>query len=67
MFKDIKGFEGKYQINEYGVVKSLPRRKGTIFSKERILKQDINNCGYVRVTLCSNDRCKKYSGSPIGI
>lgn len=60
MFKDIKGFEGKYQINEKGDVKSLSRRKGAIVCKERILKKDINNAGYERVTLCKDDKCKKY-------
>lgn len=60
MFRDIKGFEGKYQINEYGDVKSLSRRKGSVIAKERILKKDINSVGYERVTLCKDDKCKKY-------
>lgn len=60
MFKDIKGFEGKYQINEKGDVKSLSRKKGTIVCKERILKVDINSVGYERVTLCKDGKCKKY-------
>ena len=53
-FKDIPGFGGKYKINERGIVKSIARRK------EKILKYDINNCGYIRVTLCKNGVPKKY-------
>ena len=59
MFVDIKGFEGKYQINQYGVIKSLSRLKGSIVCKERILKPDENNCGYLRVTLCKDDKKKR--------
>lgn len=35
MFKDIKGYEGKYQINEYGVVKSKSRQKGAVFLQRK--------------------------------
>jgi hypothetical protein len=59
LFRDIKGFEGRYQINEFGEVKSLPRQKGSIFSKERILKQEENSAGYMRVTLAKDGRNKR--------
>ena len=37
IFKDIVGYEGLYQISNYGNVKSFPR-KGTDTKEERILK-----------------------------
>ncbi|GMG71790.1 hypothetical protein ShirakiTB12_02580 [Priestia megaterium] len=60
MFKDIKGYEGRYQIDEQGNVKSLSRQKGSVICKERILKHEKNNCGYHRVTLCKNDKKKRF-------
>ncbi|MGY3716761.1 NUMOD4 motif-containing HNH endonuclease [Sutcliffiella cohnii] len=60
MFKDIKGYEGLYQINEYGEVKSLARRKGSVFCNTRILKQERNNAGYMRVTLCKENKTKRH-------
>lgn len=47
-WKDIKGFEGFYQISNLGRVKSLVR-KGT--PKEIILKQQTNAYGYWQVGL----------------
>lgn len=49
IWKDIKGYEGKYQISNFGRVKSLPRN-GTI-NKERILKTKLTKFGYERVYL----------------
>lgn len=60
MFKDIKGFEGVYQINKNGEVKSLARVKGSVSAKERFLKQETNNAGYKRVTLCKDNKTKRY-------
>lgn len=54
MFKDIKGYEGLYQINERAEVKSLIRKKGGL------LKPDVNNCGYLRITLCKNGKTKRF-------
>ena len=57
IWKDIKGYDGLYQISNLGRVKSLERyRKGNGGSltivKETILKQSKNNKGYYRVELC---------------
>lgn len=65
-FKDIKGFEGLYQISNYGRVKSLSRIynqfDGYSFSKheyrERILKCCFHKQGYVLVQLSKD--CRKY-------
>lgn len=51
MFKDIKGYEGLYQMNKFGEVKSLARKKGTIFSKERMMKPETTRTGYMRISL----------------
>ena len=48
VWKDIKDYEGFYQVSNLGRVKSLPRN-GTI-KTSRILKQNIV-CGYCQVTL----------------
>lgn len=48
VFKDIKGYEGLYQISNYGSVKSFK------WGKKRILKLANNNKGYLVVTLCKN-------------
>jgi hypothetical protein len=62
IWKDIKGYEGLYQVSNYGRVKSLERivdhkKTGKVFHKERILKQ--NTCyGYKTVILCKNSKTK---------
>nr|WP_302597842.1 NUMOD4 motif-containing HNH endonuclease [uncultured Cellulosilyticum sp.] len=58
MWIDIKGYEGLYKISDSGQVKSLKnhgRRK-----KDRILKFDISNNGYLRVTLSKNNKQKRF-------
>ena len=60
MWKDIKGFNGKYQINEYGVVKrteyisTTKKSNGSTykrFFKEKILSEHIDSIGYYAVSL----------------
>lgn len=56
VWKNIKGYEGLYQISNLGNVKSLSRtlvrKNGSIFSvKERILKHQNDPKGYPTVTL----------------
>jgi hypothetical protein len=46
IWKDIVGYEGLYQISNYGEVKSLKN------NKERILKPGITTPGYLKVSLC---------------
>ena len=56
-WKDIKGYEGKYQISNMGRVKSLKREAwakwGIKIIKERIKKTSIKN-GYTAITLNNN-------------
>lgn len=64
VWKDIKGYEGLYQVSNMGRVKSLERtfidkigRKQHI--KERILKPTPNHNGYLQVILCISNGKKK--------
>jgi hypothetical protein len=68
IWKDIKGFEGLYQISNYGRVKRLSKKvfnKGLVhgkeyfISKEIILKNATISKGYQGVTLTKNK--KRYS------
>jgi hypothetical protein len=62
IFKDIKGYEGMYQISNLGNVKSLSRPRSetqkNMITKDRILKSSISNRGYKRVILVK-DKIKK--------
>lgn len=65
-WKDIQGYEGKYQVSNYGRVKSLARyRKNNgnsqSFQGERILKQSVNNKGYCVVELCRDAKRKRHT------
>ena len=62
-YRDIKGYEGLYQISNLGNVKSLDRM--VLYSngvnrlhKGRILKQSIGSNGYLLVSLCLESNCK---------
>ena len=63
-WKDIKGYEGKYQVSDCGKIKSLARDKflpnGTFHShlEEKILVQRINRYGYPCVHLYKNRKMK---------
>ncbi|UUW40520.1 homing endonuclease [Enterococcus phage vB_Efm_LG62] len=52
LWKDIKGYEGLYQVSNLGRVKRL---KGKYISTERILKPTKHTTGYLRVKLCKNN------------
>ena len=54
IWKDIKDYEGHYQVSNLSRVKSIK------FGKERILKQHINKGGYYYVCLLKNGKHKNY-------
>jgi hypothetical protein len=67
IFKDIKGYEGLYQISNLVCVKSLERfadvsNGGKRLVKQRILKTCMmgTNCGYVGVVLCKESKYKSF-------
>ncbi len=61
IWKDIKDFEGLYQISNLGRVKSLERiDKSNHLVKEKILKIFKTRNGYLKVVLCKNGKQKNY-------
>lgn len=58
IWKDIRDYEGLYQISNKGNVKSLGNNKT---KKEKILKQPVDKRGYLFVCLWKNGVQKKYS------
>lgn len=55
IWRDVVGYEGLYQVSNYGNVKSLSREvnngNGTYFTKEKILKPMENHKGYLGVEI----------------
>ena len=51
-WRDIKGYEGLYQVSSEGRIKSLK------WNKERILKPSMDKDGYLLVTLCAGGKPK---------
>jgi len=60
IYKEIKGYDGIYQVSNLGNVKSLDHycvnRLGTGKQTGRVLKQQKSNKGYLRVTLSYNKK-----------
>lgn len=55
MWKDIQGFEGRYQVSDDGVVRSLERQDNLGRPvAERILRPGTTSFGYPKVSLCVN-------------
>lgn len=53
-WRDIEGYQGIYQVSNFGRVKSLK------FGKEKILRPRKTRNGYLRVNLCKNEKLKGY-------
>jgi len=64
-FRDVKGYEGVYQISNYGNVKSLSRtvnnNGGVTVRKERILKAGRGSNGRMYVVFSLDGKAKTYS------
>ncbi len=58
IWKDIPGYEGKYQVSNTGRVRSL-NYNGT--GKTKVMKPSTNKLGYKRINLCKDGKKKKYS------
>ena len=54
IWKDIKGYEGKYQVSSLGNVKSLLDKQ--LNKREIILKPSLNHKGYLRVYLSKDSK-----------
>jgi len=64
-WKDIEGYEGYYQVSNYGNVKSLERIKrgkgnAKIKLNEKLLVQRLDYCGYLVVHLCKEGKVKTF-------
>ena len=57
IWKDIRDYEGLYQISNKGNVKSIGNNKT---KKEKILKSSVDTIGYLFVGLCKNGVQKRY-------
>lgn len=53
IWKDIRGFEGKYQVSNFGRIKSYPNKS---WSTERILNPWKNYEGYLLIDLCKDGK-----------
>lgn len=65
LWKPIKGFEGLYEISNFGRVKSLSRKRnkrggGFYWDKEKILKDHPTGTNYRFVALCKEGKYKHY-------
>ena len=58
IWKDIKNYEGIYQINNFGKIKSAYKKGNNCNNK--ILKVSYTYNGYERVGLSKNNKTKKY-------
>ena len=62
IWKDIKGYEGCYQVSNMGRIKSLSRKvwngKNYFWTSERILRPGIDRDGYFLVNLSKNGKAK---------
>lgn len=62
IFRNIPGYEGLYQVSNFGRVKSLKKQVWMAYNqcygtrKERILKAGLNEKGYLHVILCNSIR-----------
>ena len=61
IWKDVKGYEGLYQVSDEGVVISLPRQYGNRFIAGRILSTNrLTRDGYRRVSLSKDGKPKEF-------
>ncbi len=63
IWRDIKGYEGCYQVSSFGNVKSLDRfvhhsTSGKTKLKGRVLKKGVSSNGYYHVVLCKDGKTK---------
>lgn len=61
VWKNIKGYEGLYQVSNLGRVKSLVFRNNVCcLNKEKILSLNKQKKGYISVILCKNGKPKMF-------
>ena len=64
IWKDIKGYEGLYQVSNFGKIKSLTKKivqkKREFYKKETILNGYSRKDGYLMVNLFKNQKCRHF-------
>lgn len=64
VWKDIKGYEGLYQISNFGNVKALEKSvwngKTNLYFPEIIRKPNFDKDGYLNITLSKNSKAKTF-------
>ena len=60
IWKDIKNYEGKYQISNLGKVRSLLDNRGKCRNKPIILKPSLNYKGYITINLTKYNKQKHF-------
>ena len=68
IWKDIRGYEGLYQISDFGRVKSLKRTTtGKHIRKvpEKLIALNVNKDGYIQVNLWKDNKLKRYKTSQL--
>ena len=60
IWKDIEGYEGKYQVSNYGNVRSLMYHNAKGIKRISLLKPATDNRGYFRCALSKNNILKTY-------
>lgn len=61
VWKDIKGYEGIYQVSNTGKVRSLDRKVWNYNKKGRVLKMHNNGHGYYNLSLHGNGKEEKHA------
>jgi len=66
IWKPIKGYEGLYEVSNFGRIKSLAKKRRSgrykclMLYKERILKPGENAQGYLKLDLCKKGKIKTH-------
>lgn len=61
IWKDIKGYEGYYQVSNYGNVRSCTRFDGVRIQKGKMMKPNLKYNGYLQVGLRKDHKRKWFS------
>lgn len=60
VWKSIKGYEGFYEVSNFGRVRSLPRKTKSNVLKGTVLKPNVTPFGYLQVMLCREGKGKQH-------
>lgn len=63
-WRDIAGYEGYYQVSNFGKVRSVGRYvkcKGSNYIEGRIMKPNMDKYGYFKILLCKNNKYKTFT------